>query len=483
MCWDEILVEEDKETIVRESHAPLQLPHAWGKIGIVAAAFVLFFTIRRWLPVDPIPDGHTAEEVRTGLAILTLAAVLWLSEALPLALTAVLIPVVASLTRSLDVTASFAGFAHPLIYLFLGGFGLAAALSRQGLDRWLAGWILRLGRGRFHATAIALFLVSAILSMWISNTATVALLLPVALGIITNLSTRCDKESMAHIAPYLLLGIAYSASIGGIGTLIGTPPNAIAAANLKIGFTEWLRIGIPCVAILLPILFVVLRLLARPGKVPRFEVESEKFEFDRPRMATLAIFLLAILGWLFSSQLSEYFGIAKSFDTLIAITALLVLATCRLVDWKDIDRTTDWGVLLLFGGGIGLSKVLGVTGASLFLAQKIQHLASAWPLFLLVGAVVIFMIFLTELSSNTASTALLVPIFAAVAVDLGVPVTRIVLPLTLAASCAFMLPIATPPNAIVFGSGMVAQRTMLRIGLVLNLVFAVVLTLLSAVFF
>lgn len=319
--------------------------------------------------------------------------------------------------------------------------------------------------------------------MWISNTATVALLLPVALGIITSLKTHCSQDAMDRIAPYLLLGIAYSASIGGIGTLIGTPPNAIAAASLKISFTDWLRIGIPCVIILLPILFITLRVLARPGKVPRFEVESEHFTFDGPRLATLIIFLLAITGWLFSSQLSSYFGITKSFDTLVAISALLVLATCRLVDWKDIDRTTDWGVLLLFGGGIGLSKVLGVTGSSIFLAQKIQQLAQAWPLFLLVAAVVIFMIFLTELSSNTASTALLVPIFAAVAVDLGVPIERIVLPLTLAASCAFMLPIATPPNAIVFGSGLVQQRTMIRIGVVLNLLFAAILTLLSTVFF
>ena len=474
---------QHNETLVRESHAPLHAPHPWVKIAVVASAFGLFCVIKNWLPVDPVPEGYSAEEVRTGLAILVLAAMLWLSEALPLALTAVLIPVVASLTRSLDVTASFAGFAHPLIYLFLGGFGLAASLSRQGLDQWLAGGILQLGRGHFHATAIALFLVSAVLSMWISNTATVALLLPVALGIIASLKVRCGEEAMNRIAPYLLLGIAYSASIGGIGTLIGTPPNAIAAANLKIGFTEWLKIGIPCVAILLPVLFVVLRLLARPGKVPRFEVSTERFEFDGPRIMTLIIFFFAIGGWLFSSRLSAYFGIDSSFDTLVAISALLMLATCRLVDWKDIDRTTDWGVLLLFGGGIGLSKVLEATGSSLFLAQRIQQMAEGWPLFLLVGVVVVFMIFLTELSSNTASTALLVPIFAAVAMDLGVPPTRIVLPLTLAASCAFMLPIATPPNAIVFGSGLVQQRTMIRIGIVLNLLFALILTLLSALFF
>ncbi|MEP4077143.1 SLC13 family permease [Haloferula sp.] len=483
LCWNVRVVSQQKETLVREGHSPFYHPQPWGKMVVVALAFGFFFAIRSWFPVNPVPEGCTAEGIRTGLAILVLAATLWLSEALPLALTAVLIPVVASLTGSLDVTESFAGFAHPLIYLFLGGFGLAAALSRQGLDRWLANGILRFGGGHFHVTTIALFIVSAVLSMWISNTATVALLLPVALGIIASLETRCGKEAMNRVAPYLLLGIAYSASIGGIGTLIGTPPNAIAAANLKIGFVEWLKIGMPCVAILLPILFVVLRVLARPGKVPRFEVQSKRFNFDGPRLATLVIFLFAIAGWLFSGRLSQFFGIEKSFDTLVAITALLVLATCRLVDWSDIDRTTDWGVLLLFGGGIGLSKVLGVTGSSLYLAQKIQQLAEGWPLFLLVGVVVVFMVFLTELSSNTASTALLVPIFAAVAVDLGVPVTRIVLPLTLAASCAFMLPIATPPNAIVFGSGLIRQRTMIRIGLVLNLLFAAILTLLSAFFF
>ncbi|MEM1083534.1 MAG: DASS family sodium-coupled anion symporter [Verrucomicrobiota bacterium] len=476
-------MKQQKETVVREAHAPMHTSYPWAKIGIVIGAFVLFFLIRGWLPVDPVPEGYDEQSIRTGLAILVLAATLWLSEALPLAMTAILIPVVASLSGSLDVTASFAGFAHPLIYLFLGGFGLAAALSRQGLDRWLANGILRLGRGRFHPTAIALFLVSAVLSMWISNTATVALLLPVSLGIIASLRGRCEGRVSGQIAPYLLLGIAYSASVGGIGTLIGTPPNAIAAANLGIGFVEWLRIGIPCVVILLPILFVVLRMLARPGKVPRITVETEPFEFDRTRVATLLVFLLAVGGWLFSGRLSDYFGIESSFDTLVAIMALLILATFRLVEWKDIDRTTDWGVLMLFGGGIGLSKVLGATGSSLFLAQQIQQLAEGWPLFLLVGAVVVFMVFLTELSSNTASTALLVPIFAAVAVDLGVPVTRIVLPLTFAASCAFMLPIATPPNAIVFGSGLVPQKTMIRIGLVLNLLFALILTLLGAVYF
>ena len=288
---------------------------------------------------------------------------------------------------------------------------------------------------------------------------------------------------MARCSTYLLLGIAYSASIGGIGTLIGSPPNAIAAANLGISFAEWLAIGLPAVAILLPTLFVMLRLLANPGAVPSFKVEAQSFQFNAARRLTLGIFLLAICGWFFSAQLAALFGISKSFDTLVAICALLLLASCRLVRWRDIDRTTNWGVLLLFGGGITLSKVLGTTGASGFLAYQIQALTVGWPILLFIGIIVTFVIFLTELSSNTASTALLVPIFAAVALDMGIPVTEIILPLTLAASCAFMLPVATPPNAIVFGSGQIQQRDMIRIGLALNLTFALLLTLLSQILF
>ena len=472
-----------KETIDREKNHSPHPNTTVRKLILVAIAFILFFAIRQYLPLKSLPDNCAPQSVRTGLAILALAAVLWLSEALPLAITALLIPVVASLTGTMEVAQSFSGFAHPLIFLFLGGFGLAAALSRQELDRWIAMRIMVLGHGHFHTTAIALFMVSAMLSMWISNTATVALLLPVALGILGNISSRCGESTTEKVAPYLLLGIAYSASIGGIGTLIGTPPNAIAAAQLKISFTEWLKIGIPCVIILLPILFVLLRLLARPGKVPPFEVKSEPFNFTPKRILTLAVFAFAICGWLFSNPLSSLFGITKSFDTLVALSAVLVLAALRLVRWRDIDRATDWGVLLLFGGGITLSRVLGSTGASQFLAAQIQHLTAGWPVIMIVGVIVLFVIFLTELSSNTASAALLVPIFAAVAVDMGVPITQFVLPLTVAASCAFMLPIATPPNAIVFASGKIKQRDMIRIGLVLNLVFAMILTLLSAVIF
>ena len=475
-------MQDHKETILREKHSIYQFSASARKIAIIGFAILLFVLIRNWLPLDESVNDVDAASIRTGLAILALAAVLWLTEAMPLALTAILVPVIASLTGVLDVSDSFAGFAHPLIFLFLGSFGLAAALSKQGLDRWLAINIVNLGRGNFQVTALALFMVSAALSMWITNTATVALMLPVALGILSNISIHCDKSIAARAATYLLLGIAYSASIGGMGTLIGTAPNAIAAAHLKMDFTQWLRIGLPAVMVLLPVLFILLRLLLNPGKIPTLAVQKESFSFNGKRMLTLAIFLLTICAWLFSSRLASFFGISKSFDTIIAVSAVLILSACRLVSWKDIDRATDWGILLLFGGGLTLSKILGVTGASLYLAREIQAIATDWPIILLVGVIVLFMIFLTELSSNTASTALLVPIFATVALDMNIPVKQLLLPLTLAASCAFMLPIATPPNALVFSSGKIQQRDMIRIGLVLNLVFAVILTLFARTF-
>lgn len=453
------------------------------RLVLIVTAFIVFFAVRYGLPIHELPGDLDPNSVRTGLAILALAAILWLSEALPLALTALLIPILASLTGVLQVATSFSGFAHPLIFLFLGGFGLAAALSRQGLDAWLAQGILRIGRGRLQWTAIALFSLSAGLSMWISNTATVALLLPVVLGILNKLRAQHGESIANSIAPYLLLGIAYSASVGGIGTLIGSPPNAIAAANLGISFTEWMRIGIPSVLVLLPILFVVLFVTARPAKVPRFELETTSFEFTLQRGLTLIIFALAICGWLFSSVLSDFFGVDSSFDTLVAVSAILLLASCRLVSWRDIDRGTDWGVLLLFGGGITLSKVLGSTGASRYLANEIQNLITGLPLIFIIGGIVLFVIFLTELSSNAASAALLVPIFMVVALDMGVAVHQLVLPLTLAASCAFMLPIATPPNAIVFGSGLIPQKKMIRIGFVLNMVFTIALSLFSYIYF
>ena len=478
----------EKETTVREEQASEPGRSSQFKALSIGVALIAFALIYWLLPIEDTAT-HTAAQVRTGLAILALAAILWLTEAIPLAITALLVPVVAVLTGVFSgdpktiVPQAFAGFAHHLIFLFLGGFGIAAALTRQGLNSWLANGILTLAGGRFHMTCIGLFCAAAFTSMWISNTATTALLFPVALGLLSDLRTRAGAQTAAKAAPFVLLGLAYSANIGGIGTIIGTGPNAIAAERLGIGFAEWLKFGIPCVAILFPSLIAILFLVLRPGKTPDLTRNTEPFIFTPRRILTLTIFLLTVVCWLCSKPLSGVFNVTKGFDSIIAVSSVVLMASFGLVRWKDVDRTTDWGVIILFGGGLTLGKVLTLTGASSFLASHLNQLTAGWPFILVVGAVVLFVIFLTELTSNTATTALFVPVFYQVALEIGVSPPQLVLPLTIAASCAFMLPIATPPNAIVYGSGQVLQRTMMRTGLILNLSFAVILTALSTVLF
>jgi sodium-dependent dicarboxylate transporter 2/3/5 len=442
-----------------------------GRIGLILAALALGGLAHGFLPLGSLPEGTEPERVRVGLAILFVIGTLWLSEALPLAITALGVPLLAILTGLLDVRAAFASFAHPLIFLFLAGFGLAAALSAQGLDRWLADQVVRRFRGDFRRSAFGLFGVSAVLSMWVSNTATVALLLPVALGLLADVQQGSGERAATRAAPFLLLGIAYAASIGGIGTVIGSPPNAIAAAALGLSFADWLRLALPFVVLLLPALFFLLVKLAPPGTIaPLDTAASGSFSFDGPRVATLGVFSLAILGWLASRPLSGAFGIGAHFDTVVAIAALVALVALGLVRWREIDQTVDWSVLLLFGGGLTLSVVLSESGASRALAAQLSASTAGLPFFLLVASAVLFLVFLTEVSSNTATAALFVPLLLATAHELGEAPTALVVPAAIACSCAFMLPVATPPNAIVFGSGRIEQREMMRVGVVLNAV-------------
>ncbi len=416
--------------------------------------------------------GLNSWNVQIGLGIFACIAFLWLTEALPLTITALLVPVVGCAFGLMDVKASLAGFADPLIFLFLGGFAMAAALSAQGLDQWLARRILRTGKGNFMSVSYLLFGVTALISMWVSNTATAAMMLPLAMGILRRHPSQRNTS-------YLLLGVAYSASVGGIGTIVGSPPNGIAAAKLGIGFTDWMKFGVPAVLILLPLMVIILKLMCRPENIVIPRSAREDFVFTRPRKLALAIFLVTAACWIGSSPLAKLLGVGGSFDTLIAMAAVILLATTGVVRWKEIEKGTDWGVLLLFGGGITLSTILGQSGASLYLARIFSGWVAGWPPLAVTGAVVLFIIFLTELTSNTALAALMVPIFFSIAGELGMVPASMVLPLAIAASCSFMMPVGTPPNAIVFATGQVPQREMIRAGFVLNLAFTAALVVLS----
>ncbi|EKN4604825.1 DASS family sodium-coupled anion symporter [Vibrio parahaemolyticus] len=437
---------------------------------ILNANILLFIILFNTLPFKP--------QVVTGISILVFVAILWLTEAIHVSITALLIPMLAVFLGVFNTQAALNNFSNSIIFLFLGGFALAAALHKQKLDQALADKVLLIARGRMSVAVFMLFGVSAGLSMWISNTATAAMMLPLVLGVMTKLDAKKNHNTFL----FVLLGIAYSASIGGIATLVGSPPNAIAAAEVGLNFTEWMKLGLPISLILMPIAILVLYTMTKPDLSHKFELDHKPVEWTNGKMVTLAIFLLTVTLWIFSKPINTMLGGFAKFDTLVAIGAILLLGASRAVEWKDIEKTTDWGVLILFGGGICLSNVLKATGTSVFLAHSLTGFLEQAGVLLTILSVVAFVVFLTEFASNTASAALLVPVFATIAEALGLSPVILSALIAVAASCAFMLPVATPPNAIVFGTGHIKQKEMMRIGFVLNIACIGALTLFAWLF-
>ena len=438
---------------------------------------VLFFVLLNVLPYEP--------KASAGLALLAFVAVLWLTEALHVTVTALLVPLLAIALDLVSTKQALVAFADPTIFLFFGGFSLATALHIQKLDKMIANKIMALARGNLFIAIIYLFLITAFLSMWMSNTATAAMMLPLAMGILSQL----DREKEHNTYVFVLLGIAYSASIGGMGTLVGSPPNAIVASNLHLTFADWLWYGLPIMIILLPLMIGTLYIIFKPKLHINFEQSFESIEMNSVRVLTLVIFVVIALTWVFSGQInpliSGLLGLQKniaSFDSVVALLAAIVICSTGIASWKQIQESTDWGVLMLFGGGLTLSAVLKDSGASKILADSIVFMIEGQHFYLIGLLVATFIIFLTEFTSNTASAALLVPIFISIAQSLGMPEIGLALIIGLGASCAFMLPVATPPNAIVFGSGQVKQSEMVKAGFVLNLVCIVVIATVGYMF-
>lgn len=431
---------------------------------ILILDIILFFALLAFLPFDP--------KANKGLALLAFVAVLWLTETLHVTITALLVPILAIGLGLVTSKEALATFADPTIFLFFGGFALAAALHIQQLDRMIANNIMALARGKLSLAVLYLFAVTAFLSMWISNTATAAMMLPLAMGVLS----KIDKEREHNTYVFVLLGIAYSASIGGMGTLVGSPPNNIVASNLNLSFADWLGYGLPVMILLLPLMVGILYIIFKPNLNRRFDFDFDKIEMTKSRIITLVIFAVIALCWIFSKYinpvLSGLLGIKSiaSFDSIVALSAAVLLCATRVVSWDQIQKNTEWGVLMLFGGGLTLSSVLGKTGASKVMADGIVFMIEGGHFYLIGLIVAAFIIFLTEFTSNTASAALLVPIFISIAQALNMPPVGLALIVGLGASCAFMLPVATPPNAIVFGTGQVKQSEMVKVGFWLNLI-------------
>lgn len=430
--------------------------------GVFAVISMIVFHI---LPFDV--------NANKGLALLVFIGLLWLTEALHVTITALLVVAISAFIGIPDIDAptSLKNFANPLIFLFFGGFALAAALHVQKLDKKIAINILALSGGKLRNAVFLIFAITAFLSMWISNTATTAMMLPLALGILTQI----DKDNDRGTFVFVLLGIAYSASLGGLGTIVGSPPNAIAAKELGLSFSDWMKMGVPIMLVLMPILLGTMYLVLKPNLNRKIEqTEKEDIPWTKPRIATMTVFITIATLWIFSKQISEALGGIAKLDAVIALIAAISVVALGLVSWKKVSDNTDWGVLMLFGGGIALSNILKVSGASKILGESVASGLANAPVFMVMLIVAGFIIFLTEFASNTASAALLVPVFATIAESMGLPKEVLVMLIGIGASCAFMLPVATPPNAIVFGTGFIQQREMLRIGVILNIIAMVV---------
>jgi solute carrier family 13 (sodium-dependent dicarboxylate transporter), member 2/3/5 len=428
----------------------------------------LFAGLNVWL-------GPELGRTGAGLALLATIAWLWMTEALHVSVTALLVPLLAAFSGVLAFDEALLQFADPVIFLFLGGFALAAGLQRQGLDRWMAAQVMRRAGRQLGRAVRWLFWLTALLSMWISNTATAAMMLPLALGLLSGVAIERYRSTWM----YVLLGVAFSANIGGIGTLVGSPPNAIAASNVGLSFAEWLLWGLPLVIVLMPLMEWALRWALKPEFDIVIEAPPRHGPWSLTQKQMLALFAGTVLLWVFGAPIGAALGLARGYDAAVALLALVVLQALRLATWRDVERGTEWGVLLLFGGGLTLSKALADSGAAGWLAQQLGGPLASMPVLLCVALMVLFALVLTEVTSNTASAALLIPLFLGLAPHVySVPLAVLV---AVGTSCAFLLPVATPPNAIVFGSGHVPQRVMISAGMRVTVLVYPALVLIAAV--
>jgi solute carrier family 13 (sodium-dependent dicarboxylate transporter), member 2/3/5 len=462
--------------------------------------------------VLPAGEGGLSDGGRATTAVAILMAIWWVTEALPLAATA-LVPIVAfPLTGSLELEAATAPYADDLIFLFLGGFVLALAMQRWGLHRRIALLTIRAVGTSSKGMIGGFMLATAFLSMWVSNTATAVMMLPIGVSVLGLISKRVEEmpddeasltgANASNIATALMLGIAYSASIGSLSTIIGTPPNAFLIGYLSqdlditIGFGQWMLFALPISLTFLAIAWWVLTRWMYPPEVDTIPggkelIQSELDELgpaSRGEKRVLAVFVVTATAWILNSLVGEVVDnevLARLDDAMIGIAAAIVLFLVPVdrengvfaIDW-DTAKQLPWGILLLFGGGLSLAAAIGENGVDAYIGEQLSALSGV-NILVLVAVVTFAVVALTELTSNTATAAALVPIIGGSAVALGLDPILLAAPAAIAATCAFALPVATPPNAIVFGSGHVTVSQMARTGVLLNVIGVVLITIVT----
>lgn len=476
----------------RPAHRPVETYQIVGRI-LGPAIFVVMLLTDQWQGVMSTEAWRTA-------AVGLWMAVWWATEAIPVPVTAFLPIVVFEPLGISSIRDAAAPYANPTIYLFLGGFMMALALERWNLHRRIALAVIDNVGTDGRRLIGGFMLVCALLSMWMTNTATTMMLLPIVLSVsvvmrdnVPDLSEKARKDF--QIA--MLLGLAYSASIGGLATLIGTPPNALLMGfmaenyDIEISFAKWMLVGIPVSLTMLPIAWLLLTRVLFPCDIPANEAVKNHLHDLRAELGTMStaerriaiIFACLIMSWMLRRPITNWLGISGISDAGIVMTAAMLLFMLpsgdskqpRLMTWEDVTRL-PWGVLILFGGGLSLAAAVSDSGLALWLGQQLAPL-NVWGTAVLVVASVAMVIFLTELTSNLATTATLLPVMGAIAIQAGVPPIMLTVPITIAASCAFMLPVATPPNAIVFATGAISIPQMVRAGVFLNIIGIVIVSI------
>ena len=437
-------------------------------------------------------------EAKCILASTAWMAVWWVTECVPISVTALLPIVLFPLTGGMDLATTTAAYGHKLVFLFVGGFLIALAIEKWHLHKRLALNIIRVTGSNKSRVILGFMLATAFLSMWISNTATSIMILPVGLAIISQL--KDDPKTIENenevFGKSLMIAIAYSASIGGMATLIGTPPNMVLAGvveesyGIKLNMFDWMKFGVPLSSFLLIICWLYLTKIAFKFKNEEFSAGKEEIlrqikklgRFSNEEIKVLIVFTLTALGWIFRGSIETIFPMID--DTIIAIffaVTLFIIPTknqktnTTLLVWNDTVKL-PWGILILFGGGMAIASAFGKSGLALWIADLLQNLNDV-SLFLIILIIVTSINLLTEVTSNMATTAMLLPVLVTIALAIEVHPYFLLVSATLAASCAFMLPISTPPNAVVFGSGFLKIEDMFKKGVWMNLISIITITL------
>ena len=508
-----------------EGRPPRKTGRTWLVRGLgVALAVIVYFLLS---------NSGLSNDARVVAAVGTLMAVWWMTEAIPLSVTSLLPIALMPLLTERTIAETTAPYANPIVFLFLGGFLIAIAMQKWNLHRRIA--LLTLRRVGTHPRQIILGMMisTAFLSMWVSNTATTLMMLPIALSVLTlvvenskhgaavaagaggkdmgeelrsgkAVSDLIDNRDVRLFGVALVLAVAWSATIGGLGTLLGSPPNAIVAGYISdelgktVGFAQWMMLGVPIVVVFIGLAWLLLtRFIFRfhldevPGGKQLINDEIAALgPMSQGEKIVRAVFIGAAFFWIVPGLLSNIGDLGDQLpfldlfdDTVVAIAAGALLFIIpgdkkgnMTLNWKDAEEGLPWGVLLLFGGGLSLAAAVAATGLDAWFGERVSGLG-ALPIILLLATVVLIVLFLTEITSNTATAATFIPILGGVAVGIGIDPMTLLIPAALAATCAFMLPVGTPPNAIVFATGNVKIIEMVRGGLVLNVVGVLLITI------